>query len=564
MEICVCAHLTQTRDALEKCAEMGINMKIQIQKRKLAVSSILSFILTFLQIAGWQLSMNYGSSMHRSVLLQRIGVLKVWQCLLWGILEWILLDVFFYVTFTFLENRERVEIRAHKEGRFFWAVTFLLLFSIWMFFLWCCYPGYNNYDVENQLVQVMYDTIPYSSHHPLLHTLFCGGLITLGYKIDDSSLSLGLFLVNTVQIFILAGCMTCSLKYILKKTKRKGLFLFSFCFYAFCPVVVMFAMSPTKDVLCYAFLLMAFLQLNELYSILEEAGRAAFRNWFMPGVFLTLSCLMRKNVVYGVVVFGISSLLLFSRKRVKQLFLFAGVVVSCILINKGLLLALDAEPGEVDEALCVPYQQIARLYVEKGEDAFTEEEYQLLGRVVPPENLLCYDPVMADGIKANFSQGLPVLLENKGEYLRFWLKKGMQYPGVYLSSLLYNTYQAWYPWTITMDKTGVRYFDTTWNDENGAPGNPNLYEFYREIRWGKYADWIGVRLLFSTGTMVWLVLVAWFYCIWKKEKPAILGFLLIILVCSTNLLGPVSDVRYYLILFYLLPICLAVLSAGKS
>ena len=207
---------------------------------------------------------------------------------------------------------------------------------------------------------------------------------------------------------------------------------------------------------------------------------------------------------------------------------------------------------------------IARLYVEKGEDAFTEEEYQLLGRVVPPENLLCYDPVMADGIKANFSQGLPVLLENKGEYLKFWLKKGMQYPGVYLSSLLYNTYQAWYPWTITMDKTGVRYFDTTWNDENGAPGNPNLYEFYREIRWGKYADWIGVRLLFSTGTMVWLVLVAWFYCIWKKEKPAILGFLLIILVCSTNLLGPVSDVRYYLILFYLLPICLAVLSAGKS
>ena len=127
MEICVCAYLTQTRDVLEKCAEMGINMKIQIQKRKLAVSSILSFILTFLQIAGWQLSMNYGSSMHRSVLLQRIGVLKVWQCLLWGILEWILLDVFFYVTFTFLENRERVEIRAHKEGRFFWAVTFLLL-----------------------------------------------------------------------------------------------------------------------------------------------------------------------------------------------------------------------------------------------------------------------------------------------------------------------------------------------------------------------------------------------------------------------------------------------------
>ena len=29
-EICVCAHLTQTRDALEKCAEMGISVKNQI------------------------------------------------------------------------------------------------------------------------------------------------------------------------------------------------------------------------------------------------------------------------------------------------------------------------------------------------------------------------------------------------------------------------------------------------------------------------------------------------------------------------------------------------------
>ena len=30
-EICVCAHLTQTRDALEKCAEMGINMQYSLE-----------------------------------------------------------------------------------------------------------------------------------------------------------------------------------------------------------------------------------------------------------------------------------------------------------------------------------------------------------------------------------------------------------------------------------------------------------------------------------------------------------------------------------------------------
>ncbi len=32
-EICVCAHLTQTRDALEKCAEMRISVKKVLLKR---------------------------------------------------------------------------------------------------------------------------------------------------------------------------------------------------------------------------------------------------------------------------------------------------------------------------------------------------------------------------------------------------------------------------------------------------------------------------------------------------------------------------------------------------
>ena len=33
-EICVCAHLTQTRDALEKCAEMRISVKKYFSKEQ--------------------------------------------------------------------------------------------------------------------------------------------------------------------------------------------------------------------------------------------------------------------------------------------------------------------------------------------------------------------------------------------------------------------------------------------------------------------------------------------------------------------------------------------------
>ena len=44
--------------------------------------------------------------------------------------------------------------------------------------------------------------------------------------------------------------------------------------------------------------------------------------------------------------------------------------------------------------------------------------------------------------------------------------------------------------------------------------------------------------------------------IWKKIVTALL---LVLLVCVTCMFGPVSDLRYYLILFYLFPVEIALL-----
>ena len=41
-EICVCAHLTQTRDALEKCAEIEINMEGPLPGSEVVFTGLLS------------------------------------------------------------------------------------------------------------------------------------------------------------------------------------------------------------------------------------------------------------------------------------------------------------------------------------------------------------------------------------------------------------------------------------------------------------------------------------------------------------------------------------------
>jgi len=111
-----------------------------------------------------------------------------------------------------------------------------------------------------------------------------------------------------------------------------------------------------------------------------------------------------------------------------------------------------------------------------------------------------------------------------------------------------------------VDASKFRYFDfTEWNEEYGKPHWPALFDFYENFGNGGYTKIPLLRLLFTTGTMFWVFLIAWFYSIWRKDRPSVLAYLMVFLVCGTNFLGPVADVRYYLILFYLLPVCLSTL-----
>ncbi len=179
----------------------GKMKKILADKRKAVLTGGLALLLTLMQIDGWQRSMKYGTSVHGWTLFQNIGVLKWWQCILVGMVEWILLSVLLYLLFSFLEKRcSGPSESLFKVPGYFWILAFMLLFGIYMIWLIGCYPGFYNYDGGSQLIQVMYDESPYDAHHPLLHTLIVGGIITLGYHIRSVDLSFGVFLYCFLHI----------------------------------------------------------------------------------------------------------------------------------------------------------------------------------------------------------------------------------------------------------------------------------------------------------------------------------------------------------------------------
>lgn len=533
-------------------------------KRKCIIVGILAFILTLMQVLGWQISMDYGSSVHQSAFFQNIGVLTVPQCILWGIIEWVVFFVLLSAAFAVADRcGKKIALTNHKK--YIWIVFWGVLFAVWLVFLWGCYPGFFNYDMGNQMVQVMYEEVPYNAHHTLVHTLFGGGLITLGYRLRDVDLTLGMLMYNGVQMLMCSGCLAFSVGYILKRTGSKVAAALAFIFYAICPPVVMFAMSTTKDVLCYSFLVVALVQMLELYEDLAKGLKVSWKRWVIIGIWLSISALIRKNIIYAVVVFAVFSILTFKKEWKRQILLFASVVLVYFVVNHALESALNAIPGSVNEALCVPYQQIARLYNEVGPEAFTEEEYELLSTLLPPDALYYYDPVMGDYTKANFSVGIETLKANPWPYVGLWLKKGLEYPQIYLESILYNTYQAWYPGTQVLERRRIRYFDISdWQYQYGAPHWQGLFTFYEKIHHGEYIGWPVVRLLFATGTMFWGAIITWFYGMWRRDKGVILTYLFVILTCGTTFLGPVSDVRYYLQLFYLFPVGIAIMFSIKK
>lgn len=539
-----------------------MKIKLKIDNRKAIIVGGLAFLLTLMQVNGWQRSMKYGTSMHTSSLFQKIDMLENWQCVFIGIVEWIIYCILLYCLFSFLDRQHTVKpMSLAKIPRHLGLISFGLLLMIYIIYLIGCYPGFYNYDGENQLVQVMYKEVPYSTHHPLLHTLIIGGIIAIGYHIHSADLSFGVFLYCLFQVCVCAACFSYAIRFIYQYTRKRIWTVLAFIFYAFCPPIIMFALSTTKDTLCSAVLLVTVLKLYELYRMDMEGQAIMRKDWIITAFLLVLSCLLRKNIVYAIVALAVLSFVFYKQNIKGQLCLFVSVIVLYVIINNGLIKVLDATPGSITEVLSVPFQQIARLYVEEGESAFNDEEQEILYAAIEPSMLLTYDPIISDSIKYAFWRHLDVMKENMWEYISLWARKGLQYPKIYLDSFLDNTYQAWYPGTMLKDQNGYRYFDITdWMEDYGQPHLPWLYNYYKSIYFdGSYQKYPVLRLFFSIGAMMWMTIITWFYGLWKKDKNIFKTLSLILLVCFTLLFGPVSDVRYYLILFCIFPVCLAFL-----
>ncbi|MCM1262408.1 MAG: DUF6020 family protein [Butyrivibrio sp.] len=455
-------------------------------------------------------------------------------------------------------------IKKHEN-----LMIYLCLFICWIPVLLAVYPGFFVYDAQTEYLQVALRT--FSTHHPLVHVLMLGGIICAVHKVTGSY-NLGIACYMIVQMLIVAGTFTYLLNFLKKRKVSGRLRLASVIYYALFPVIVMYAMCSTKDTIFTAALLIVVISMLEMG--IEPEGFFTSKIKMLIFVFSTLVMLLfRRNALYAFIIMTPVILIFFKKYFRKIALMIAVIFVSFFLIDETLTFVLHADDSENQEILTVPIQQLTRAY-KYNKDAFEDADIATLHEILPEEALELYNPKLSDEVKYQFQNA--AYEADKLKYMKLWAKIGLKKPLTYINAWLVNTYGLWYPDTVIDVYRGHNKFTFVYQDssyfeyETEQPGVresklPWLDEVYRKMSLEIAKEKIPlVSMLFSPGFMFWCYSFAFSYAVYRRKYYVLPPYLMMFLVWLTMLLGPTYLVRYALILWFALPLFVAVTLEGKK
>ena len=428
----------------------------------------------------------------------------------------------------------------------------LLIFVCWLPTLLACYPGIFSYDAIYQSSQVT-DTLQLNTHHPIIHTLFLGGCVQLGRSVFGNA-NTGMLFYSLIQMLINSAIFAYILTFLKKHAVTVFVQVICFAFFAFVPFNSLFAICATKDSIFSTLFVLLF---TIVLSLVLDTTKF-FTGWKSPCLFsLTVFLLLifRNNMLYAFIL-CIPFLLWIYRKHWKKAVLMLVAPILLLLLYEGMVYpALHVTSGNSREAYSVIMQQYANVYNNCELEASDKE--QLLA-IMPDESWKKYEPHKSDAIKNDFNT--EVFEENLVDYMKLWVKLGVQNPSQYVNAFLNLTYGYWYPNDALPDTTTYRkYIEVyTGGDITFESKLPWLLE--KIERFGmesSYQSIPGLSMLFSPAAYLWLLLFLCAVNFYNKNWKFFIPLLLPATLFLTLLLGPVALLRY----FYPIMLCVPVICA---
>lgn len=341
-----------------------------------------------------------------------------------------------------------------KEDNIFFILGWIGMFFAWLPCFLAYYPVLFNYDVINQYTQIL--TGEYNQHHPIVHTLLCQLFYEFGEKLNNANLGFALY--SLLQMICLSGALTYGVLFLRRMHIRRWIVN---VVYIWCVIFLMhpiFALSITKDTLFSVFALVAFLIILQ-YEFMENAYGIMQKIVSNAALLVALvgMVLFRNNAKYAIVIYVVVTVViaiktsLGSRKGIKVAIYWKLAIVSFLALLLAITIdtfvnnKLNSAPGNSREMLCVPMQQVARVYVDHTDellDRLSVDDIDLLYRCCSKEYLEQYHPEYADYVKIGVNSD--TIRNNRVDVIKLYLKIGVRYPLEYVRAFGDLTQGYWY------------------------------------------------------------------------------------------------------------------------
>lgn len=554
-------------------------LKIE-NKRMWIMSSILSIIFSVCFIAGEIGNKYYNTVIPNSANFILYIIIKVITSFV--LFSNILIIIFNNMGKIFnklvINNKEYKLFTANKKSIFFVAGIFLI--SYIPYFLYY-YPGTIQYDAIASLEQINGYT-QYSNHHPILFTLFFGGLWNFGKNVLGNG-NYGLAIYTVIQMTATSLVLSILIYYMAKRNIPTKWRIITFLILLFNPLTAMYTVRVEKSMFFTLTMILVVIGIAEIITKKEEFFKKKSKV-IIFSILLLLLALLRNNGIYVIILTLIVILTVCKNIRIKILTIFMIPTVIFFIIQGPILNALNIEKARTKEALSIPIQQFARLIKYENQN-LTEEEKANIHKYLPVEDEKIaseYQSLISDNIKFDFSE--EAIKEDKVTLLKTYFKLALKYPRQTVSAFLFNTYGYYAPNSYNIWGAPNFNFETSTVIQSIGTVDLNdnvskeIYEMPVENKYDihpnpiinlSYIDRINNHILMkdipvfsmlitSIGLYFWLLLTCIVYCIYKKQYKKIIIMLPILFLWLTSVAGLVVELRYVYSMLLLMPLYIGI------
>ena len=347
------------------------------------------------------------------------------------------------VPYTYAGSRPRISacfsafanvIRSHTA-----LCAFLCCLICWLPYYLYQYPGIMTPDSINQFEQIL-GVIPWSNHHPWVHTLVFGFFYHVGYALTGSMVT-AVSVYTFFQMCLLAGSVAYFISTLRSHKIRPFVLLLIVASYALIPYHAVFSVTIWKDIPFAAAVLLFSCAIFRL-SVQNRVCANTLIVFMISGVMI---CLFRSNGWYAFLL-SLPFLLFGFRHKAKAVYppLFSTLLIA-VIVKYPVMDAFGVQQPDFIESVSIPMQQITAVIC--NDRYLSEEELALIEEVVDLTYIHdLYNPTFADNIKELVRAGnQEYLVAHKDEFLKLWINLGLRYPGDYLTAYVKQTYGYWYP-----------------------------------------------------------------------------------------------------------------------